>query len=730
MKAKDQQLKMKENMIEAQKLQIQKQKLAIDKKASRIDELTLTKQKLLLELNKNDVTKNHVLRQALIDNLTPKFTVAQVDRLLGFTIKSQWSEEDIARAVTLKSYSAKSYEYMRKHLKFPLPCETSIRKWIREINCEPGVQNSCLKVMNQKGADMAPQDRACILLFDEMSVAEEYCYDVRTDRIYNPHSKVQVVMAVGLIGRSWRQPIYYDFDRNMTPALVNHLITSLEKQGFPVYAVVSDLGGTNHGLLGKMCVSTKEPHFENPYNKNRNVHFFCDVPHMIKLLRNNLLDHQFRTPKGITSKEPLWELIRHERGVFKTAHKISESNLTVAGSQRQRVKTAVQLLSNSVGLSLKHMKEKGVIHSQACDPTAELILLADQWYDILNVSHYDNAKLPFMGDATQVKILKDMIDLMEKSRIIRWNDEKQRLEEHFYPFQKGIIISSLSLMNLFHELRRDYPKCEYLLTARLNQDPVEHFFGVIRSMEGPFDAPNPVVFVNRIKKYMLGRRSALTASQPNTTCATECIKLTETHRNTLKLFQKFSSPMGSNIQSILRTRKEVEKAVDYQSTERSASLTGKVLIGVIDDTMEEDELDTEEFELPDYEADGFLYVLGFIAHKYEELRESTQVVTGPYASWIDRKSRGNLKHMRRDYITHFKKMEQIFRKHHGNQIVPQKNAVGQLFKECSNLALPLNDKVILFYLRCRLHFEIKFRNKQLRKDKKNKNLSKLAKLVA
>ena len=316
-------------------------------------------------LSSNDIRNNQNLKRALLEKLSSTFSEAQIDYLLQLKKRVNWSEDDITKAITLRSISKKSYNYLRKHLGIPLPGESTLRDWTRNINCEPGIQRSSLKVMQEKGKEMTMRDKACMLVFDEMSLKEQFCYDRRTDRAYGCHSKVQVAMAVGLIGPSWRQPIYYDYDVNMSTTLMYSLITALEEAGYPVYAVNCDLGGSNHGLLGDLGLGWDDngkSHFVNPYDRTRNVNFLCDIPHLIKLVRNNLLDHCIKTPSGVASKEPLQELVNYEQGVFKQSYKINEKHITVAGSERQKVKTAVHLLSKTVGQLLSCLKGRVNTH--------------------------------------------------------------------------------------------------------------------------------------------------------------------------------------------------------------------------------------------------------------------------------------------------------------------------------------------------------------------------------
>ena len=68
----------------------------------------------------------------------------------------------------------------------------------------------------------------------------------------------------------------------------------------------------------------------------------------------------------------------------------------------------------------------------------------------------------------------------------------------------GMLINNMSLQLMFADLKELYNN-EYLLTRKINQDYVEHFFGVIRGM-GCADHPCPVMFKYRLKNYILSKK--------------------------------------------------------------------------------------------------------------------------------------------------------------------------------------------------------------------------------
>ena len=60
-------------------------------------------------LSTNDVRNAQVLRRALLEKFSNTFSEAQIDHLLQLKKRINWSEDDITKAITLRSISKKSY---------------------------------------------------------------------------------------------------------------------------------------------------------------------------------------------------------------------------------------------------------------------------------------------------------------------------------------------------------------------------------------------------------------------------------------------------------------------------------------------------------------------------------------------------------------------------------------------------------------------------------------------
>lgn len=125
------------------------------------------------------------------------------------------------------------------------------------------------------------------------------------------------------------------------------IIQFVESAGFPIVTMVSDMGGGNRALPNELEIFTTKSWFISPENSQK-IYVFVDVPHLIKLIRNNFLDHHFyvygkEINKSITEKL----LDATEQSDLNIAHKISRESLAVEGPQHQKVKMAMKLLSHT-----------------------------------------------------------------------------------------------------------------------------------------------------------------------------------------------------------------------------------------------------------------------------------------------------------------------------------------------------------------------------------------------
>uniref|UniRef100_T1JKM3 Transposable element P transposase n=1 Tax=Strigamia maritima TaxID=126957 RepID=T1JKM3_STRMM len=92
----------------------------------------------------------------------------------------------------------------------------------------------------------------------------------------------------------------------MTGELLTEIIKEIQKIGFTVIAIVSNMGGKNNKVWNDLNVNVNKTYFKNP-DCERNIWVFCDVPHLLKLMRNHLVDEGLRLADGTAVNKKLIE---------------------------------------------------------------------------------------------------------------------------------------------------------------------------------------------------------------------------------------------------------------------------------------------------------------------------------------------------------------------------------------------------------------------------------------
>lgn len=252
---------------------------------------------------------------------------------------------------------------------------TTLRRWAGKLVVEPGVLTPIINLLKDKGESMDAAHRFCVLSFDECSIIKESTYDKGEDILYHPKSKVQCAMLRGLVG-SWKQPIFYDFDCDMSKETLFDIIHKVEAAGFPILAMVNDLGPTNVKLWNSLGIDINNTSFTNPASANRNIYGFADAPHLLKCIRNNVLNHSYELSQGMfVTSESVREIVRKNVSDLKITHCLSDKHVSIAGAQRMKVKLAAQLLSETTATALAYFGQNGLLNSRNWEATSNFIKL-------------------------------------------------------------------------------------------------------------------------------------------------------------------------------------------------------------------------------------------------------------------------------------------------------------------------------------------------------------------
>lgn len=578
----------------------------------------------------------------------------------------------------------------------------SLQRWAKNIDLKHGVLGDVLEIMKLNGESMQSYEKLTVLMFDEVKVASTLEYDVAHDEIVGPHSQMQVIMARG-VSSNWKQLIYVDFDQKITKEILFDIIEKLDDIGFKTICCVSDCGGGNIGLWKALDINYENPVFSIP--NGREIVYMPDVPHILKLLRNWLLDTGFVIGDQIINKKPLEALISKTSTELSVCHKLSKGHLTCAGPQRQKVCLASNLLSHTTATALLHYKP--IEDNKLLEDTANFIELINNWFDLMNVRHPNDRRTPFttpygLALEEQDSLLNKVYDKILSMRCTG----KFGLQI----FQKAMLMQINATKVLLKILQQNGLK--YILTCKINQDALENLFSQLRGRGGLDDHPTPLNALYRLRMMILGKNPGITSNQTNTTHVYD---------------EEFM---------VATVLKKINLQINnVENLEGSGSSTES-------DSESLQAIDKNKYEM---EEDAIEYLAGWVAKKYKlqfpELGstttqcnlELTQEHDYQTPTWIHHLSYGGLIVPNQDFKNKVIRIERLFKKITKNQIPKRLGVVRYLTNKIFR-HMEIEEKykpVIQTYIKQRIFIRMRYMNQHsnlLKKKRKAKaQLQKLQK---
>ncbi|XP_037518321.1 uncharacterized protein LOC119395100 [Rhipicephalus sanguineus] len=279
-----------------------------------------------------------------------------------------------------------------------LPTVRTLRTWLSAIAIRPGLLPAVLDLIKEQTKNWPLTERACCLVFDEISLKRNLQYDPKEDVIHGyvddgrerTGSVANTAMLVLLrgIAKKWVQPVAFltgDGTVRSGPflLLLKQLISRLKLCNLFVKALVCDQGGSNCVVAKTLGVSPDRPFFVIEETK---VYFIFDVPHLLKCTRNNLRKHDLQIVADIVS----W---KHIRTLYESTHhlklkyvpKLTDKHIYESPFGNMKVKFASQAFSNSVYLAIEAFVAFTVLPPEATK-TAEFVERMDQLFDTSNSS--------------------------------------------------------------------------------------------------------------------------------------------------------------------------------------------------------------------------------------------------------------------------------------------------------------------------------------------------------
>ncbi|XP_072145361.1 uncharacterized protein [Dermacentor andersoni] len=448
--------------------------------------------------------------------------------------------------------------------------------------------------------------------------------------------------------------------------------------------------------------------FEHPLDTSRKVHAFADAPHLFKCIRNRLYDKKVLKKGGKFIKWSCYDALfvadTKNATEQRVCPKLTYNHVNPSNMLKMRVKLATQIFSNSVAKGILFYERRGAPRLVNVEPTVEFTIFMNNLFDALN------RRFPGEGltiDCNDFKVLERASDWLDE-----WEEEvtKGEIPQDLFLSRstaEGLRVTLKSARELSIFLLK---KCDfrYVLTGKLNQDPLECFFGVIRQAGGQNEHPTFPTFLQLYR--MLSLYSLLKPPRFGNCSASEKEQYGVVTLADLK--NAYNSSASKELNKLHQLKERLDGLIDEGSWE-------------CDEVFEYDNNDASVVECIIY------YVTGFVSRKIfnqtscttckkalEGQKGSSKV---PEAELVNCKTRGRLTHPNMHLYRLFMEAEEHFSKYANLGDAYDKTIDAVLENFTFTFPCTIHKEDILAKL---LHYYISLRMRQYCRQLKRKHVEK------
>ncbi|KAM7291427.1 hypothetical protein ISCGN_028000 [Ixodes scapularis] len=470
------------------------------------------------------------LRQSLCG--TPlELCVETLKNTKGPVTKARCPPELRAFAITLHFYSSSAYEYVRNTYDLGIPQVSTIRSWSISTQAEPGFTAEAFQSLRVKVLESEKKGKKifCALLMDTMRLQKHVEWDgerirglmdigAEVNDDSQPLATEVLVFMVVSLNNHWKLPCGYFLIHGMTGAekanLVNMCLTKLHEIGVVACSLTCDGLYSNWAMFEALGVELQvfpqeiTPWFRHPANSQK-VFIFCDLCHLLKLLRSTLSALQvIKDPDGCSIR---WvyieELKKHQQRGLREGDKLRPTNL------------AAEVISLGVADALEFCATDLKIQTFAdSEATVKFIRIFDTLYTMMNSRNRLGKGLKAPLKATTEHLWKPFFEA--EVYILGLKDIHGQplhltiLKTAFV----GFLLAMKSFKGLFNKLLGGKkPPMRYLLTYKCSRDHLERFFNSLRRRGSWNDNPTARQFVDAYKTLLVRPKPP----QPSGNCSTQ-----------------------------------------------------------------------------------------------------------------------------------------------------------------------------------------------------------------
>lgn len=333
------------------------------------------------------------IQDKLSEKLTPAatlFTNLQIRETKKQKKGRRFTLNEKILSLSLYKKSPKCYNLLSTL--FTLPCRRSLISLLHQVKIEPGISQVLMKVLKEKVKKLKATEKFCTLMFDEMSLNTELHYNATTGVIdgfendgcattqeFADHALLFMVKG---ITKNYKQPIAYTFIKGSTNkfqlcAMIKKIVNSIQETGLKVVATICDQGANNEGAIKLLhedtrayCLKNNQHYNEDFYEIQCNDHervkiiHLYDPPHLLKGIRNNLLQKNLMFMMNDQSKEAQWQhlidLYNLDSNIdeVKMLPRLTDHHIIPGRIKKMKVKMAAQVFSQRIAALMKFLAGK------------------------------------------------------------------------------------------------------------------------------------------------------------------------------------------------------------------------------------------------------------------------------------------------------------------------------------------------------------------------------------
>ncbi|XP_047034960.1 uncharacterized protein LOC124640998 isoform X2 [Helicoverpa zea] len=446
----------------------------------------------------------------------------------------RFSNEEKIMALTILKQSPKAYSLLQKM--FVLPSKRCLQSLLSAFTLEPGINKNIINDLKKMASRLPNEKKLVNLLFDEVSLAAGVEFKATTGKIigfedfgdYRNKTLADhalVFMIKGIKSKS-KQPICFTFCKGTTKAndlknIITRVIKEINSTGLKVIATICDQAATNVRVVRQLLAETREKYLRKGmeyYSKafeieNSKIFPLFDTPHLLKGVRNNLLEKNAQFTQNGETKKAKWEhiemLLELDEGddEIRLVNKLTEKHVIKNKIPKMKVKYAAQVFSQRVSSALRFSSKHNILPTEGQE-TAEFLLIFDKLFDSFNGHSYEGSPKKYKQCLTNYsphfQLWNEMLPILESIKfesVVRKNNSVL-IKHESVPSVKNWIHNIHTFKEMWQYLNKSF-KINNVITRNFNQDPLENFFSSIRSNGVRNVNPNCNQFTNAYKTLLI-----------------------------------------------------------------------------------------------------------------------------------------------------------------------------------------------------------------------------------